>query len=424
MAVRITAESIGTQDLQILENTPRNLQGASITIRIKPTNRLAGRVRNREGQPFADQGVEVWFNSSPFLDPTPVGFKNGPIRTAADGSFQTPDNLLAGSSYRVVVRSPRMEPILSNWITVGDKPRVLLPMIQRPLRTISGVVVDRQGKPVAGVEVFQSGDGPEQTSAKTDAAGRFTLGGFMSQGPVFLFVRGEGFRFFGRLIKPGDGDITVDLTRTVERPAHEMRMLPDAIPPEESRALARSLMEPYWEDFENKNIDDQHRILQSIAWADPVNVLGKLEVEKFADVRMKSSLQAQVAQTLAQTEPSQAEAVAETIEDPALRCFALLAVADALTDAQRGRKLALLDRAAVQLKAVRNPSSPTRYRRIGRSVVRAGGKGKGQHALDGRTRRGEAGREQDRPYARQVCRTAGPRRPAVSTGHREGVPRR
>ncbi len=59
-----------------------------------------------------------------------------------------------------------------------------------------------------------------------------------------------------------------------------------------------------------------------------------------------------MAQTLAQTEPGQAEAVAEAIEDPALRCSALMAVADALTDAQRGRKLALLDRAAVQVKAV------------------------------------------------------------------------
>ena len=39
----------------------------------------------------------------------------------------------------------------------------------------------------------KSGNGQERTSTKTDAAGRFTLGGF-SQGPVFVFARGEGFR--------------------------------------------------------------------------------------------------------------------------------------------------------------------------------------------------------------------------------------
>ena len=60
-------------------------------------------------------------------------------------------------------------------------------------------------------------------------------------------------------------------------------MLPDPIPPEESRGLARQLVEPYWEDFENKNVDDKFRILQSIAGADPVNVLRKLEEEKFPD---------------------------------------------------------------------------------------------------------------------------------------------
>ena len=138
----------------------------TITIRLKQTSRLAGRVRNRAGEPVADQVVEVWSKGGQCSAPNPVEFKNGPLRTAADGSFQTPDNLLVGSSYRVVVRAPGMEPILSDWITIGEQPRVLLPMIQRPLRTLSGRVVDRQGKPLAGVEVFQSGDGPERTATK------------------------------------------------------------------------------------------------------------------------------------------------------------------------------------------------------------------------------------------------------------------
>ena len=54
------------------------LQGATITIRLKPTSRLAGRVRNRAGQPVADQIVEVWSKGGSVLEPNPVGFKNGP----------------------------------------------------------------------------------------------------------------------------------------------------------------------------------------------------------------------------------------------------------------------------------------------------------------------------------------------------------
>ena len=89
-----------------------------------------------------------------------------------------------------------MEPILSHWITIDDQPRVLLPMLQRSLRSISGPAVDRQGRPVASVEVFQAGDGPERTATKTDADGRFSLGGFR-QGPVFLFARVRDFGFSG-----------------------------------------------------------------------------------------------------------------------------------------------------------------------------------------------------------------------------------
>ncbi len=208
VAVRVAADAIGSQDLQLIELPRRDPQAATITIRLKATSRLTGRVRTRAGEPVAGQTVEVWFKGGTWLPANPVVFQNGPLRTAADGSFQAPDNLLVGSPYRVAVRAPGIEPILSDWITIGEKPRVLLPMVQRPLRTINGRVVDRQGKPVADIEVFQSGDGPERTATKSDADGRFALGGFR-QGPVFLFARGEGVSVLR----------TIDQTR---RPRHHI----------------------------------------------------------------------------------------------------------------------------------------------------------------------------------------------------------
>ena len=323
VAVRVTADSIGTQDLQLVERLGRQRPGSddhntppADEPADRPCPKSCGRTGREPNGRDLVQGRHFGAFAA-FPPPSPIGFKNGPVRTAADGSFQTPDNLLIGSSYRVVVRAPGTEPILSDWITIGDKPRVLLPMIQRPLRTISGRAVDRQGKPVAGVEVFQSGDGPERTSTTTDADGRFTLEGFR-QGPVFLFVRGEGFRFFGRLIRPGENGITVELTRTSERPAREMKMLPDPIPLEESRALARRLMEPYWEAaVKQKNQLAQNRALRSLAAADPAGVLQKLDAPEFAHARMKSVIQRQVAETLAWTDPTEAEAVAEAIDEPA-----------------------------------------------------------------------------------------------------------
>ena len=132
-----------------------------------------------------------------------VVFKNGPIRTKEDGSFQTPENLLVGSAYRLVVRAPGKGDNPLDWITIGDRPRVLLPMLQRPLRTVSGRVVDRQRMPLAGIEVFQSGDGPERTSTRTGADGRFALSGF-HEGSVFGSLAAKVIGFPADLSKPAN----------------------------------------------------------------------------------------------------------------------------------------------------------------------------------------------------------------------------
>jgi hypothetical protein len=363
VAVRITAEPIGTQDFQLVKRPGREGQGATITLKLEATSRLSGRLRNRAGQPVANQLVEFWSQGNYYLATHQVGFKKGPLRTVADGSFQTPDNLLVGSSYRIVVRPARMEPVLSEWITIGEKPRILLPMILRPLRTLTGRVVDRQGKPVAGIEVFQSGDGPERTRTKTDLDGRFALSGFC-QGPVFLFARGYGFRFCGRLVKPGDGDIVVEVTRTTERPAREMKMLPDPIPLEESRALARRLIEPYWEGLEKKNPSDRQGVLQVLARADPVGVLHKLEEVGVANPGTAAVIQLYAARALAGIDPTQAEVAADAIAEPFVKTMALLHLVDVLPDVQLDRKLAILDRALAQAKLARGGAS-----RLGRMAA-------------------------------------------------------
>ena len=51
VAVQITAEPIGSQDLVLVELRSRERQAATIAINLRPTSRLTGRVRNRAGQP-------------------------------------------------------------------------------------------------------------------------------------------------------------------------------------------------------------------------------------------------------------------------------------------------------------------------------------------------------------------------------------
>ncbi len=337
-AARVTTDSIGTQDVRLVDRPGQGSTEPVIVIRLKKTSRLSGRIVDESGGPVADQVVSIWLRSDlHWLRSSVVLPTGGPVRTAADGSFQTPANLIVGARYRVFVRAPGHEPILSDWMTIGEQPQALAPMQLRRLRTINGRVVDRQGKPVANIEVFQSGDGPEPTSTRTDPAGRFSLGGFR-QGTVFLFARGEGFRFHGQMIRDREGEAAVELTRSGERPAHAMHILPEPMPTEESRAMARRLMEPVWKVVVETG-DDRAKwfTLEALVNADPAGTLEKLESARFAHKIWEYRIRAAVAEAIAASDPEEASAVAESIADPARCAGALIMLVDVLPFGHRDR---------------------------------------------------------------------------------------
>ena len=81
-----------------------------MTLNLQATSQISGRVVDDHGQGVAAQVVEVWTKGTQWLNPCPVEFAKGPVRTVSDGSFQTPQTLLAGSIFRVVVRAPGKGP--------------------------------------------------------------------------------------------------------------------------------------------------------------------------------------------------------------------------------------------------------------------------------------------------------------------------
>ncbi len=58
---------------------------------------------------------------------------------------------------------------------------------------VEGVVVDPEGKPVAGATVTASGDSGSAGTAKTDAQGKFRIAKVRSRGPVSLSASAEGY---------------------------------------------------------------------------------------------------------------------------------------------------------------------------------------------------------------------------------------
>ena len=107
-------------------------------------------------------------------------------------------------------------------------------------------MIDRQGQPVAGALVFQSGDGPMRTETSSDDQGRFRLAGVL-EGPAVVFAQKGGFRLQFHPIDDGAIPIRVTLARTSEPPAATFRTSAPALPAGEEETLSRRLIQPYAE---------------------------------------------------------------------------------------------------------------------------------------------------------------------------------
>ncbi len=318
---------------------------------------LAGEVKSATGNAIAGADVEVWVRcgcaygeqQASYGIPERVRFDSGPIRTDSLGSFKTAPLLLTGSTYRVVVRATGHSPLVSDWITLKSELNSFAPLIMRAVRTILGRVVDRQGKPIPGVEIFEPAGGPFTTS---DGAGRFRIEGVRS-GRWFLLAHRAGFRFQGRILDSGVSEpVELVLSRETERPERMMATLPEPISLEESRALARRLIAPYLKTATAKGDDAaKFRVLDIERWLNPAGLLEQVQNTRFDLGSSADFLRGRAALALASQDPEEAEAIAETIADPGRRAGALIDLVDALPATEKPRKLALLDRAALQARS-------------------------------------------------------------------------
>jgi hypothetical protein len=360
MAVRVAADSLAEQDIVLVDRTASATRTGPVIVTIQATSRISGRIVDEQDRGVSGQAVEVWTLGSS-LNPCPVGFAGGPVRTGPDGSFQTPQTLRAGSTFRVVVRAPGKDVILGGWIRLEPKPADLPAMVLGELRTLRGRVVDRTGKPVAGAEVLQRGDGPEPTSARTDANGRFSLGGFRSR-PAILFARHEGFRFHGQLVRPLHDDATIALTRRDEPPPRVMKPVPPPELPADSRAIARRLIEPVLEmALRRKDAEAAVNVLVNLAAVDPGAALEKLDSANLADPQARMRVRLAVIQNLARTDPEEAAGLAEAIPDADLAAYSLLNIVKALPADRRPMKLDLLDRALLKARAATDVGARLRH---------------------------------------------------------------
>jgi hypothetical protein len=377
MKVRVTAPGIAPHDLPLLDRPARD----RITLKLGRPARLAGSVYFDSGQPAAAVPIEVRVENTHRMPNKPdvewkvseslIRFDTGPLRTQADGSFVTPQQLLTGSSYQIIVRPQAGPPVTSNWLKATGELTTFPPFRLKQHRKLRGLVLDRHGKPVAGARIFLPSGEP---STATDAQGWYLLEGMLPD-KTYLLVKAVGFRFQGWPAIPArePRDNKLILARTSEPPDRIMAPQPPPISPEEARALARRLLEPSLQAALVKGEDRlKWACLRFASRTDPARVLELLEKHPFQDADRESSIRKIVATEFLATDSAAAESIIKAIPKPEYRAWAYVELAAALPDHEPARKRKLLELATVDVQdpAARARDAQSRRVRLGQ-VARA-----------------------------------------------------
>ncbi len=359
----------------------------SLTLRRGPTAGLAGRVIDPSGRPVGGAAVRIWrqirVENSAFLkDPVAGADGSNVLRTGADGRFHISRSLPQGDKYVVAAEAPgactaQSEPVK---LTGGQTTiNIILPGI----RTVAGRVVDRQNKPVAGVRVFQSGDGPLRTETMTDGAGRFQLPGVI-EGPAFVFASKAGYRFGYRKIEADSSPTQLTLARNEEPPARSYKTLDSPLPAEEEKALARRLFLPYAERVLAKGSDVQKfRMITEALQIDPIGVLEKFETIKFSDPEYLDLVRIWLVDALALESLDEVLAQAEASTSAGTRAMCYLGICDVLPDMQKARVRELIEQALLNARAMKSPEDRLAiYGRIADKLIDLGEKERARKLLD------------------------------------------
>ncbi|MFI5457341.1 MAG: carboxypeptidase regulatory-like domain-containing protein [Isosphaerales bacterium] len=276
--LKLTAESDGLSSGATQTARAGPEKHVELVARRSNTVQLAGRVVDAAGTPI--RGAEVRLRSQTRylqgqvwrVDPIVFSDRNA-LTTDSDGRYQTPCGVPAGVEYEATVTTRDMPSGRTAWLKPGHGPTASFSdVVLHRLRSAQGVVHDSQGRPIEGVTVLQSGDGPIRTRAVTDLQGRFRITGII-EGKAILFARKTGFRFQGRPIDTEAGPAEIVLGRFDETPAAK-KTLESVLPHDQERALARRLLTPYVEKVIAKGTDVQkYQALVVLAKVDPARTL-------------------------------------------------------------------------------------------------------------------------------------------------------
>ncbi|HVA50532.1 MAG TPA: carboxypeptidase-like regulatory domain-containing protein [Pirellulales bacterium] len=329
---------------------------AAVELKLSPSGMvsLSGRVVDGAGHAVSGAKVQTWTrwrHANGFvLVQTPLFVSTlGDIAADSDGRFQTPPVLSCKGEYSLLVSCDGFIPARGAWFQpagpenkVADAPDICL----RRLRTVAGRVVDRRGHPLAGVRLYQSGDGVRRTTSITGADGRFTLPD-VAENSAFVFAELDGYRFTGQPIAES-ADTKLVLTHDDETVAPLTLLRANVLDREQELALGRQVIGADVErTLRSGNRDERWTALYYWTVIDPADALERIDNGAIPNLTVddKDFLLTQIARLLVHDHPDEAAAVAHAIEGAGRRTRALFELAGALPTADPAAKRALLDEA-------------------------------------------------------------------------------
>ncbi|HUS81542.1 MAG TPA: carboxypeptidase regulatory-like domain-containing protein, partial [Armatimonadota bacterium] len=175
-----------------------------------------GRVVDDQGAPQAGVTVTIYRHTEEGGSPSRRSLRQ--VTTDADGRYET-GALAPGMTWEAAVPRGMLEDVRSEeWVCARGETHEVPDIVMDVARgTLAGVVVDADGQPLAGIEVFNAGDGPEAVTTQTDEAGHFRLEGLW-EGTAWAFARAEGLRPACARGETGDDDLRITLLPADARP--------------------------------------------------------------------------------------------------------------------------------------------------------------------------------------------------------------
>lgn len=186
-----------------------------ITIASKNAFRLKGTLTDESGRPVGDARVAVHWHRTYISKKTRMAGSYGEFekhQTDAQGRFESAA-LWPDDAYHVVIEADGFSKV--DLPTVKGKSGEVhdygAVRLKGTSNAISGRVVDSDGKPIADVTVFNSGDAPRIVATSTGKDGSFCLSG-LPAGPVHVFAEHDKFRFAGAYSTGKGEEVLLTLT--------------------------------------------------------------------------------------------------------------------------------------------------------------------------------------------------------------------